>query len=620
MEPLPQQSNVTWTSGSVKWQIAERLTTTQYEPFKRAQVDFLHAQILHNRGLQSLTEIQQFIQARYDQLPDPFALRDMSVAVQRIQRAFAGGEHITVYGDYDADGVTSSALLTRALRLLKPDSVRLDFYIPSRLKDGCGLNLPALDLLKARGTSLIITTDNASSDVEQVEYARTLGIDVIITDHHNPPDPLPAAVALINPWRRDCSSGERYLCGAGVAFKLVQALYRTFGRPVEEEQSLLDLVAIGTVADVANLLDENHTLVKLGLERLNTTTKPGLKALIQRANLRSGSLKEKDIAFALAPRLNAAGRMKDAGLAFSLLTTDNPTEAAAYVEELESLNQARQQQTEELMEQVRLQARERPDDSVLLVSGSNWSEGIIGLAAGRLAEELKKTVLVLSSNGENGLSRGSARSYGGFNLVMALRDFDELHKLARYGGHAQAAGFTIETGNIELLRDYLLNWKVEDKHINVDQLAPNGNDPLVEDSVIPPEVEPLQMIQVRSVDYTFEKLSSLNYQTYRKIRELGPFGAGNPEPVFKIERILLRGLRLNKKDGRNLIMELESAGGGRPLHGTMIRGGELYSRFRAGSHLSLIFSIEPGWSPTQGESTTDIRLKILHAEPGHASR
>lgn len=329
------------------------LSNAEFEQCRQAGVEAILAQLLHNRGITRPEEMRSFLDAGYERIPDPLALIDMGKAVERIQRALSKREHITVYGDYDADGVTSSVLLTRALRKLKQPEATLDFHIPSRLLDGCGLNIKAIDRLKARGTSLIITTDCASSDVEQVAYAKSLGIDVIITDHHHPPEQRPAAYAMINPWRPDCTYPERYLCGAGIAFKLTQALYRAYKRPVEEEQDLLDLVAVGTIADVAPLLGENHTLVRLGLQKLNQSTKPGMLALIRKAGVPPGRIRERDISYVLAPRINAAGRMKDASIAFQLLATDDPQEASHYVEELEQLNLSRQRQTEELMNSVR---------------------------------------------------------------------------------------------------------------------------------------------------------------------------------------------------------------------------------------------------------------------------
>jgi single-stranded-DNA-specific exonuclease len=554
--------------------------------------------------------MRSFLDARYDRTPDPLALIDMDRALERVQRAIARREHITVYGDYDADGVTSSALLTRALRALKHPEATLDFHIPGRVHDGCGLNITALDQLKARGTSLIITTDCASSDVEQVAYATTLGIDVIITDHHHPPEQRPDAYAMINPWRPDCTYSERYLCGAGIAFKLAQALYRAYNRPVEEEQALLDLVAVGTIADVAPLLGENHTLVRLGMQKLNRTQKPGLLALMQKANLQPGRIRERDIAYALAPRINAAGRMKDAGLAFQLLTTDSPEEASHYAGELEQLNLARQQQTEELMNSVRGEARLRPHDQVVLVSGENWPEGIIGLVAGRLSEELQRPVLVLSRGPE--FSRGSARSQKGLNIISALQDRADI--LERYGGHAQAAGFTIANNRVEELREHLLRWNGQDAPPQVAALAVGTvvAEANQADIVIEQESTTLPT-NTRMVDLIFTRLERVNYNMYSKIRELGPFGAANPEPTFKIEGLRIINRWSSGPDGRNLRLQL--AAGNLQFKGTFLRGGPQLSAFQPGQLVNVIFCLEPAWNPTDDASKQEIWLKILHIEP-----
>ena len=241
------------TSSTVSWDVYTELSHEQFQACSRLGIEPMLAQLLHNRGITTPDAMRAFIDADYNKTPDPLTMIGMDKALARIQRAIEQREHITVYGDYDADGVTSSALLFRALRTLKHPDAILDFHIPSRIYDGCGLNLRAIDMLKERGTSLIITTDCASSDVEQIAYANERGIDVIITDHHHPPLELPAAYAMVNPWHPDSRYGERYLCGVGVAFKLVQALYRASHRSQEDELALLDLVAIGTIADVAAL-------------------------------------------------------------------------------------------------------------------------------------------------------------------------------------------------------------------------------------------------------------------------------------------------------------------------------------------------------------------------------
>src|SRR5205085_12311695 len=299
MEQLPSLSTSSWS-------VHTPLTKTQFEEFRAAGIAPLHAQLLFNRGVITPEAMRRFLAASFNEIPDPLTLIDMDRAVERISRALDEHEHITIYGDFDADGVTSAALLTRALRKLKHANAPLDYFIPHLIEDTRGVSRESLEKIHPRGTSLLITTDCGSSDVAEVEYARTLGIDVIITDHHHPPEQLPQAYAMINPWRPDCTYSERYLCGVGIAFKLAQALLGAYGRE-EEVLELLDLVAIGTIGDVAQLLGENHTLVKLGLKQLDATTNAGLKALMQVANLQPGRRRERDISYALGPRINAAG-------------------------------------------------------------------------------------------------------------------------------------------------------------------------------------------------------------------------------------------------------------------------------------------------------------------------
>src|SRR5215472_6650412 len=509
-------------SVSTSWSVFKRLDDAQLQLFKQAGIEALHAQLLYNRGIKSPAAMRMFLDADYDSTPDPLTLIDVPRALERIQRALVRHERITVHGDYDADGVTSAALLIRALRVLGHPHNLLDYYIPNRLHEIRGLNISALDVLKSKGTSLLITTDCASSDVEQVAHANTLGIDVIITDHHHPPEPLPNAYAVVNPWRPDCTYSERYLCGVGIAFKLAQALYRAYKRPAEE-RDLLDLVAIGTIGDIAPLLGENHTLVRLGLEQLRQTRKPGLLALMQKANLQQDKLRERDISYVLAPRINAAGRMKDASLALELLITDHVEQAARLAGELEALNVSRQQQTEDLMNKVREEAKLRPGDTVILVSGDGWPEGIIGLVAGKLVEELNRPVVVLSRGEED--SRGSARSHDSFNLILALRARANLFK--RYGGHAQAAGFTIANTSIEELRQHLLNWY--DSGNEAALIEPLPLEVGVTD-LASVALEPEQALpgNARMVDLVFTKPERLKYATYSKIQRLGPFGAANP--------------------------------------------------------------------------------------------
>lgn len=580
------------------------LSKAQFQAAKQAGIDELQAQLLFNRGIEEIQKMQGFLQPSYTNTPEPGKLIDMQKAVERIQRALKQAEHITVYGDYDADGVTSSALLYRALLKLKKPDATLSYHIPHRQRDGCGLNIGALRMLKDRGTQLIITTDCASSDVEQVASAKELGIDVIITDHHQPPTQLPAAYAMINPWREDCTYEERYLCGVGIAFKLTQALFRVHGLPQEDEQELLDLVAIGTVADIAPLLGENHTLVRLGMQRLNSTKKPGLVVLIRNAGLQMGRLKERDIAYGLAPRINAAGRMAEASIAFELLITDNMEEAEARVAQLEDLNKGRQLQTEELIRDAREQAREQTTNAVVLVKGSDWHEGIIGLVAGKLSEELNKPVLVLCQ-GEH-TSRGSARGPKGFNIIAALGAFSA--QLERYGGHKQAAGFTIQNERVEALHRHLLTWKEEDE---VAEATVIEGTELLDATGIVTEQETSAIPAQQTIDIVFTKMELLNYELYKKLRALGPFGAGNPDPLFKMEAVRLLNVWPSGREGRNLRFRLGASNGGNVQRmGTLLKGASRLHEFSEKKYVDILFKVES----SEDDERPEIWLKIVDVQ------
>jgi single-stranded-DNA-specific exonuclease len=578
------------------WRVHARLRREQLTRFQRAGIDLLHAQLLHNRGIREAEPMRRFIDARYDQVPDPLLLIDMDRALARVQRALASREHITVFGDYDADGVTSAALVFLALRRLGHPESGLSWYIPHREAER-GLSLESLDDLRARGTSLVITTDCGSSDTEACAYATSLGIDVVITDHHQSPDRLPEVCALVNPWRADCTYPERVLCGVGVAWKLVQALFRACSRE-QEALEFLDLVAIGTVADVAQLVGENHTLVRLGLQRLNQTRHRGLRALIQGASLRPGGIREREIGYALAPRINAAARMEHAGLAFLLMICEDEQEASAFASSLDALNQLRRQQTDALLQLAREQAQSQLEERLVLVYGdrASWPEGIIGLVAGKLAEEIRRPVFVLSQG--DGNSRGSARSYGDFDLMEALRARADLFE--RHGGHAQAAGFTIANARIEELHTHLLTWAGQSPGLPAS------------DEELPSALPDVPDVPV--ADLLIGRPAALTYEAYTRVQQIGPFGKGNPEPVF-----CMRGLRLVRCwvsgwEGRNLQVRLQA--GDQLYSGTYARGGELRPSYREGSPVDVLFSLDLALSrggQEAGESP-GIWLKILAME------
>ncbi len=609
------------SSAPVQWETYERLDEKPLDPsqgaatgkkllslYKEAGIDVLHAQLLYNRGLRTPEEMDRYLRSGLEQLLDPYALTDMERAVPRIQRAIEQREHITVFGDFDADGVTSAALLTRALRRLGQPIEGLSVYIPSRLHGPRGLSKDAIDLLHARGTTLIITSDCGTSDVNEVNYAQhELGIDVIISDHHHPPAQLPQALALINTWRPDSTYRERYLCGAGTAFKLIQALYQAAGYK-QEAWELLDLVAIGTVGDVVPLLGENHTLVRAGLEKLNQTRNPGLRALFQMANLKPGRVRERDISFVLAPRINAAGRMKDAKLAFDLLTTDDGAQAEVLALELEELNGSRQQQTEELMKLVREQAREQADKAVILVKGAkeHWPEGIIGLVAGKLSEEVGRPVFVLSQDTE--FSRGSARGPEHFNIIMALQAARP-RLFERFGGHAQAAGFTIANTHVDELLEHLLSWRGEPQAVSTSTEEPLTEPIELNSLTSEPEPVPLS----RKVDLVITRPERVNFEMLKKIAQLSPFGAGNPEPIFQFNNMVIQRRWTTGPDGRHLRLRLRA--NQQLFEGTILRGGAQIETLKEGSLAEVIFSLEQAYSRPGDPPKTEIQLKILRILP-----
>ncbi len=391
-------------------------------------------------------------------------------------------------------------------------------------------------------------------------------------------------------------------------------MLKSYGREAEVHE-LLDLAAIGSISDVALMLGENHTLVRLGLERLNATTNLGLKALMQLAGLQTKSLRERDISYALGPRINAAGRMRHAGIAFELLTTEDEAEAQARAKELEELNQSRQQITEELMKRVREQAQAQADNAVILVYGdkSEWPEGIIGLVAGRLSEEIHRPVFVLSQDSET--SRGSARSPGDFNIIEALRHRADLFE--RHGGHAQAAGFTIANANIQALHQHLLAW--QGSGLINDSDAP-ATMPIVEETLAPdlavvvPEPENIPLADARKVDLVITKPEAqITYDAYTKLNQLAPYGSGNPEPTFRLDGAQIYRRWQSGHEGKHLRLRLRL--NNLQYNATFLRAGPRINEFPEGARVNLIFCLEPSWNQSESDDRREVWLKITAMDP-----
>ena len=463
----------------------------------------LLAHLLYQRGLHEPSIASAFLNADYSSgLHDPFAMRGMAAAAGRIAEAIERGELIAVYGDFDVDGITAVALLTQAIKAM---GGRIRPYIPHRAREGYGLNNLAISQLVADGVTLLITVDCGISNYAEVAEANRLGLDVIVTDHHHPPMLLPPALAIVNPRQPDCAYPFKGLVGVGIAFKVVQALARYGKRPAGlRGRDLLDLVALGTVADMGPLHDENRVLVRAGLIALNESSRPGVLALVAAAGLSPGMIDSGAIAFALAPRLNAAGRLADARRAYELLLADERMKADLLAAELNTTNRERQALTRQLyaMAETMVMQSGRTEHPLIVVSHPGFNAGVIGLVAARLVETYHRPVIVIEQGEET--SRGSARSIPGFSIIDL---FDQCADLfVRYGGHAAAAGFTISTNQITALEQRLL--ALGSQHLSAEQLVPR----LLIDATVP--------------------LSDLSWDLYATLCQLEPFGQGNPQPVF----------------------------------------------------------------------------------------
>lgn len=402
----------------------------------------LLAAVLSKRGLSDPAEARRFIDCNEELLGDPLMMTDMPQAVRRLTHAISSGEKVAVYGDYDVDGITSTCLLTDYLR---GRGVDCEPYIPDRLEEGYGLNTGAIDTLRGRGVTLIVTVDCGVTAVEEAAYASSMGMDMIITDHHECMDVLPGAIAVVDPKRPDCAYPSRDLAGVGVAFKLLCAME---GDAAALLAKYADLVAVGTIADVMPLVGENRYIIKAGLEKLSRAPRAGLRALLEEAGLAGKKVTATNVGFVLAPRLNAAGRLGLAGLAAQLLLTQSEPEAAEMAAELCQLNRDRQAlETDIWNDAVAMLGGEKPDGPLVLAA-EGWHQGVIGIAASRLTEAYNVPAIMICLDGENG--KGSCRSYGGFNLFEALSACSEY--LDSFGGHALAAGLTIKRENVDAFR------------------------------------------------------------------------------------------------------------------------------------------------------------------------
>lgn len=495
--------------------------------FRHTRLPETISRLLGARGLRSEPEADAFLRGDLAAGHDPLLLPQIEPALVRIARAVRERELVAVFGDFDVDGVTATAILVEGITALGGSAIP---YLPHRFSEGYGLNVRALGTLHDRGVSLVISADCGISSVDEVAYANEIGLDVIVVDHHTIPDEVPDAVALVNPKLEGCAYPSTELAACGVAFKLLIALAEHLGRPYDPEEHL-DLVALGTVCDMAPLAGENRWIVRHGLRTLRHTSRPGLWALAEAGRFALKKADAEMLGFRVGPRLNAAGRLEHAALAYELLTTRDAERAAALAQHLERLNAERQRQTREAVALARQLAAEEPADAPLIMVGhESISRGIVGLVAGRLAEERHRPAIVYERGTTE--SRGSARSIPEFNMVEALHHARPL--LLACGGHRQAGGFTARTENLPAVRDQLSAWAAE-------RLADVELTPVLE--------------------YDDElALNGFGAQERKWLRYLEPFGQGNPEPVFVARGLRVAETRVVGADRSHLQLRLRSEG------------------------------------------------------------
>lgn len=462
-------------------------------------VPFFLAMLMNIRGLDDAAHLREFL-GEGEPLSDPFLLKDMDKAAARITRAVDNMEKIAVYGDYDADGVTSTAMLYSYLETRGADVI---FYIPQREGEGYGMNIGAVEYLKEQGVSLIVTVDNGISSVQEVARANELGIDVVVTDHHRPQEILPDAVAVVDAYRPDDTSPYKHFSGVGIAFKLLMALEDGAGDVEDLLEAYSDLAAIGTIGDIVPLTGENRTLIRAGLERLSQSDRPGVQALLENAGIAGKALTSTNVAFTLVPRINATGRMGAPERAVRLLISGYEEEAEVLSEEICADNEERRRVEAEIAEAAfaDIEAKGYMKDRVVVVDGENWHHGVIGIVASRVTERCGKPCMIIS-RGETE-AKGSGRSIEGFSLFEAICACGDL--LIKFGGHPMAAGITLKPENIEAFRRRINQYAAE--HF------------------------PQMPTQTVTLDCKLNP-AALSVSMAQSLTQLEPFGNGNPQPVF----------------------------------------------------------------------------------------
>lgn len=504
-----------------RWQLMEGKPELRDALSSALKIKPAVAQLLINRGITEAFQGEKFLYPRLEDLNDPEEIKGLMSARDRIKESLEKGEKIVVYGDYDVDGITGTVILVSMLRKLGGN---VSYHIPHRLRDGYGLNCEALERLKQEGAGLVVTVDCGITSLAEVEHAGKLGMEIIVTDHHTPLDALPSCIVL-NPKQAGCSYPFKDLAGVGVAFKLVQSFLLR-----EEWEEYLDLVALGTIADVVPLLEENRVITRFGMDKLNASSRLGIQALKEVSGFGGREITSGQVPFSLAPRLNAAGRIGEAEKAVELLLTSSPERARELSELLNGYNQERQQIEAGILKEAARGVEEKGLDrkKVIVLAHEGWHSGVTGIVASRLVDNYRRPVVLISLEGEEG--RGSARSVEGFNLIEAIHRCADL--LVRYGGHQQAAGLTISSSNLEEF----------EKQINI----------VAEELMPPPALEKQISLEAEL------EASQIDVELLDQLSLLSPFGQGNPMPFFKTLDLEVESFQFVGKQKNHLKMKLKS--------------------------------------------------------------
>ena len=562
----------------MKWVVVE-------QPDLELQADFIDelglprivARILFNRGIKSLEEARRFFKPDWDNLYDPFLMKDMDKAVERVVVALEQKERIYIYGDYDVDGITAVSLLTLFLRSLGSEVI---FYIPNRLKEGYGLSKAGIQHAADVGATLLISVDCGITGIEEVALARELGIDVIVSDHHEPGTTLPEAAAILDPKRKECDYPFKDLAGVGVAHKLVQAVVERLGLGEEVWREFVDLVALGSAADIVPLIDENRVLVKKGLEKMNRHDRLGIRALVKSSGLTGKKIGSGQVVFILAPRINAVGRMGNAERAVRLLITDSEQQAKNIAGILESENRNRKSIDEEtLQEALRLLESECDihSDRAVVLAKEGWHSGVIGIVASRITERIYRPTIMIAV--EEGVGKGSARSILNFDIHSALKRCEDC--LIGFGGHRYAAGLTIEVGKIEEFREMFKGVATE----------------ILQDE---------DLVQRLWIDAEIS-LPEITDKFIHLLDQFAPFGPQNMRPVFMSRNLQVVGSP--RIVGKNHL-KFRVRQGGEVFDAIGFDLGSLYYRLTPGeNNLDMVYVVEENY--WNGQAKIQLRVKDL---------